>query len=56
MLTASYRGMEFSRVGYYVSIDYVDAEMKENPPATPIFEKVGVLFNLLVIFYHWEKY
>ena len=48
MLTASYKGQEFSRVGYYVSVDYIDTEMKENPPTTPIFEKVSLLFaNLL---------
>ncbi|XP_055339801.1 LOW QUALITY PROTEIN: uncharacterized protein LOC129589227 [Paramacrobiotus metropolitanus] len=40
MITASYRGKEFSRVGYYVNIDYADPELKENPPATPLFEKL----------------
>ena len=42
MITAAYRGQEFARVGYYVSIDYNDPDMKENPPATPVFEKASI--------------
>lgn len=40
LLTCSYRGKEFVRVGYYVNNEYADPEMRENPPATPIYEKV----------------
>ncbi|GAV05832.1 hypothetical protein RvY_15903 [Ramazzottius varieornatus] len=40
MLTASYRGQEFSRVGYYVNNDYTEVELKENPPPQPVFEKL----------------
>ncbi len=40
LLTCSYRSAEFIRVGYYVSNDYLDPELKENPPATPLFDKL----------------
>lgn len=42
LLTCSYKDREFVRVGYYVNNDYVDSEMKENPPAKPVIEKVGI--------------
>mmetsp|Transcript_36629 Transcript_36629/g.95926 ORF Transcript_36629/g.95926 Transcript_36629/m.95926 type:complete len:238 (-) Transcript_36629:136-849(-) len=32
LITCSYRGQEFVRIGYYVNNDYTDPEMKENPP------------------------
>lgn len=35
LLTCSYNGNEFIRVGYYVNNDYKDEEMKLNPPAIP---------------------
>ncbi|KAK3731176.1 hypothetical protein QZH41_017425, partial [Actinostola sp. cb2023] len=41
LLTCSYKDREFVRVGYYVNNDYADGEMKENPPAKPVIEKVG---------------
>ncbi|GFR06831.1 histone chaperone asf1 [Trichonephila clavipes] len=40
LLTCSYRSKEFIRVGYYVNNEYADAEMRENPPATPQFDKL----------------
>lgn len=40
LLIASYKGKDFYRVGYYVSNEYTDEELKENPPATPIIEKI----------------
>lgn len=40
LLTCSYRGQEFVRVGYYVNNDYADPEMRENPPTKPLFEKL----------------
>ncbi|XP_066991180.1 histone chaperone asf1 [Anabrus simplex] len=41
LLTCSYRGQEFIRVGYYVNNDYVDPELKENqPPTAPQFDKL----------------
>merc|ERR1712241_656962 len=35
LLTCSYRGAEFIRIGYYVSNDYTDPDMKENNPSPP---------------------
>ncbi|XP_016959376.1 histone chaperone asf1 [Drosophila biarmipes] len=40
LLTCSYRGQEFVRVGYYVNNDYADPEMRENPPPKPLFDKL----------------
>nr|CAG4651293.1 EOG090X0CKF [Simocephalus serrulatus] len=45
LLTCSYRGQEFIRVGYYVNNEYGDAELKENPPTVPQFDKL--LRNIL---------
>jgi histone chaperone ASF1 len=41
LLTCSYRGQEFVRVGYFINNDYTDAELRENPPAKPIFERMS---------------
>ncbi|KAK2569899.1 Histone chaperone ASF1 [Acropora cervicornis] len=40
LLTCSYRDKEFVRVGYYVNNEYTEEEMKENPPARPVIEKL----------------
>lgn len=40
LLSCSYRGKEFLRVGYYVNNEYVDAELRENAPAKPLFDKL----------------
>lgn len=40
LLSASYRGKDFVRVGYYVNNEYTDEELKANPPAEPLVEKV----------------
>ncbi|XP_013788243.1 histone chaperone asf1-like [Limulus polyphemus] len=40
LLTCSYRGKEFIRVGYYVNNEYGDAELRENPPSVPQFDKL----------------
>jgi len=41
LLTCYYRNQEFIRVGYYVNNEYVEPELKENPPQEPDFNKVG---------------
>jgi histone chaperone ASF1 len=38
LITCAYRSQEFIRVGYYVSNEYDDDEMKETPPETPVFD------------------
>ncbi|MCL4140704.1 UNVERIFIED_CONTAM: hypothetical protein GTU68_032140 [Idotea baltica] len=40
LITCGYKGQEFVRVGYYVNNAYTDPELQENPPDTPIFEKL----------------
>eukprot|EP00301_Raphidiophrys_heterophryoidea_P004596 c11989_g2_i2.p1 GENE.c11989_g2_i2~~c11989_g2_i2.p1 ORF type:complete len:260 (+),score=80.30 c11989_g2_i2:31-780(+) len=40
LLTCSYRGKEFIRVGYYVANEYTDPELKEIIPASPVLEKI----------------
>lgn len=40
LLTGSYDGREFVRVGYYVNNEYVDEQLTAEPPAKPILEKI----------------
>lgn len=40
LLTCSYRGQEFVRVGYFINNDYSDQELRENPPTKPLFDKM----------------
>lgn len=40
LLSCSYDGREFVRVGYYVNNEYADEALNADPPAKPIVEKV----------------
>jgi len=40
LLTCSYRGKEFVRVGYYVNNEYTEPELRENLPSAPIYDKL----------------
>uniref|UniRef100_A0A0D9V480 Histone chaperone ASF1A n=1 Tax=Leersia perrieri TaxID=77586 RepID=A0A0D9V480_9ORYZ len=40
LLTCSYLGQEFIRVGYYVNNDYDDEQLREEPPAKLLFDRV----------------
>ena len=40
ILTCGFREREFVRVGYYVNNDYVDPELRETPPPTPMYDKL----------------
>jgi histone chaperone ASF1 len=40
LLTCSYRNQEFLRVGYYVNNDYEDEELRQEPPAKPLIDKL----------------
>ncbi|KAF2001002.1 histone deposition protein Asf1 [Amniculicola lignicola CBS 123094] len=40
LLTCSYDGREFVRVGYYVNNEYSDEALAHEPPAKPVIEKV----------------
>lgn len=35
MLSCSYMGHEYTRIGYYVNNEYTTDELRENPPAVP---------------------
>ena len=41
LLTCSYQGKEFIRVGYYVNNEYIDEDLRENPPATPAVHRLA---------------
>lgn len=46
LITCTYRGQEFIRVGYYVNNEYTETELRENPPVKPDFSKVRhILFQ-----------
>lgn len=38
LLTCSYRNQEFIKIGYFILNEYVDQELKENPPAEPKYD------------------
>lgn len=40
LLTCSYDGREFVRVGYYVNNEYDTEELNKDPPAKPIIDRV----------------
>ncbi|KAH1550323.1 Histone chaperone asf1 [Aspergillus fumigatus] len=40
LLTCSYDGREFVRVGYYVNNEYDSEELTQDPPAKPIIERI----------------
>ncbi|KAJ3116363.1 Histone chaperone asf1 [Phlyctochytrium bullatum] len=40
LLSCSYKEKEFIRVGYLVNVNYADEELRENPPAKVILEKL----------------
>ncbi|KPA75426.1 Anti-silencing protein asf 1-likeanti-silencing protein asf 1-like protein [Leptomonas pyrrhocoris] len=41
LISFQYRGQEFLRVGYYTQVAYFDAQLNQNPPATPQKELLG---------------
>lgn len=40
LLTCSYLGQEFVRVGYYVNNEYVDEQLRQDPPRDVLLDKV----------------
>jgi histone chaperone ASF1 len=40
LLTCSYRSAEFIRVGYYVSNEYTEQDMRDTPPSPPLYDKL----------------
>lgn len=50
LLTCSYKGQEFIRVGYFINNEYSDPEMRENLPSPPQFDKVSSTLDIAVTF------
>ncbi|MCE3051017.1 ASF1 anti-silencing function 1 [Datura stramonium] len=40
LLTCSYLGQEFVRIGYYVNNDYNDEKLKDEPPQTVLIDRI----------------
>ncbi|KAK6122388.1 hypothetical protein DH2020_043898 [Rehmannia glutinosa] len=40
LLTCSYQGQEFVRIGYYVNNDYDDEKLREEPPQKVLIDKI----------------
>ena len=40
LLTCAYKDNEFVRIGYFANNEYIDEELRNNPPATPQIEKI----------------
>ncbi|XP_032991874.1 histone chaperone asf1b-B-like [Lacerta agilis] len=40
LITCTYLGQEFIRIGYYVNNEYMDPELRENPPLKPVFSQL----------------
>ncbi|ORZ12923.1 histone chaperone ASF1A-like protein [Lobosporangium transversale] len=40
LITCSYQDKEFVRIGYYVNNDYLDEELRENPPEQIAYDKL----------------
>lgn len=53
LLTCSYRGQEFIRVGYFINNEYTDPELRENPPSPPDFALVGASY-FCCFFFVWD--
>lgn len=45
LITCTYRGQEFIRIGYYVNNEYTDPELRENPPIKPDYTQVRQSFD-----------
>ena len=48
LLTCAYRGQEFARIGYYINNEYIDSELKENPPDKTDFQKVCPFITIML--------
>ncbi|PSC73183.1 histone chaperone asf1 [Micractinium conductrix] len=40
LLTCSYKIQEFIRVGYYVNNEYMEEELRDNPPDVPLIDRL----------------
>lgn len=51
LITCTYRGQEFIRIGYYVNNEYTDPELRENPPIKPDYTQVRLMHLVLFLWY-----
>lgn len=49
LITCTYRGQEFIRIGYYVNNEYTDPELRENPPIKPDYTQVRLIVVIVMI-------
>lgn len=50
LITCTYRGQEFIRIGYYVNNEYTDPELRENPPIKPDYTQVRLIVLMFLCF------
>lgn len=56
LITCTYRGQEFIRIGYYVNNEYTEPELRENPPIKPDYTQVRELFDFWVLIWLLMSY
>lgn len=49
LITCTYRGQEFIRIGYYVNNEYTDPELRENPPLKPDYTQVTHVHSGMIV-------
>ena len=49
LITCTYRGQEFIRIGYYVNNEYTEPELRENPPIKPDYTQVRIMVDFSII-------
>lgn len=54
LITCTYRGQEFIRIGYYVNNEYTDPELRENPPIKPDYSQVT--YENMFFFFFFKDY
>lgn len=50
LITCTYRGQEFIRIGYYVNNEYTEPELRENPPIKPNYTQVRLTVDVDCLF------
>ncbi len=55
LITCTYRGQEFIRIGYYVNNEYTDTELRENPPLKPDYGQVCHHVSYTLKFYSFSS-
>lgn len=57
LITCTYRGQEFIRIGYYVNNEYTGPELRENPPIKPDYAQViPIVVSDLLFYVNYEAF